>query len=104
MFVEGPRWRTLGYENVSKDWTDFIDSAITVKHCEWVDDLKARVTDGMGIVAGISELTVDINGVEKKIRFRGTSVFEKGNGRRLASTTRTLLATGRESLWDRRLA
>ena len=29
------------------------------------------------MVAGISELTVEIGGEERKIRFRGTFVFEK---------------------------
>lgn len=33
VFVEGPRWETLGYENVAKGWRDFIGSEIYVKKC-----------------------------------------------------------------------
>jgi ketosteroid isomerase-like protein len=77
VFVEGPRWRTIGYENVAKGWRDFADSKITVKDCNWVECLESRAAGGMGFVAGISELNVEIEGKEQIIRFRGTFIFEK---------------------------
>lgn len=77
VFVEGPRWRTLGFSMVSKGWTDFMDSAIKVEKAEWVEDLRSHVEGGMGFVAGVSELTVEIAGRVQKIRFRGTFVFRQ---------------------------
>lgn len=79
VFVEGPRWATRGFENVSKGWRDFCDSAISLKKCEWVENLVSNVIGAMGFVAGIVELTVDIKGKTKVIRFRGTFVFQKIN-------------------------
>ena len=77
VFVEGPRWATHGFENVAKGWRDFCDSAISLKRCEWVENLFSKTVGEMGIVAGIVELTVEIKGETKTIRFRGTFVFEQ---------------------------
>lgn len=77
VFVEGPRWATLGFGNVAKGWRDFCGSAINMKSCEWVENLRSKVVGKMGFVAGIAELNVEINGVLKTIRFRGTFVLEE---------------------------
>lgn len=79
VFVEGPRWRTLGYKMVEKGWTDFMSSSINVTRAEWIDDLRSRVVGDMGFVAGINELTVNIGGKEQTIKFRGTFVFQKNS-------------------------
>jgi ketosteroid isomerase-like protein len=76
VFVEGPRWATVGFENVSKGWRDFVGSAISMKSCEWVENLTSKVVGKMGFVAGIVELTVEIGGETKTIRYRGTFVLE----------------------------
>jgi ketosteroid isomerase-like protein len=76
VFVEGPRWATLSFERVSKGWRDFVDTAIFVKSCEWVENLESKVVGEMGFVGGIVEMKVDINGELKTIRFRGTFVFQ----------------------------
>lgn len=77
VFVEGPRWATHGFKNVSKGWRDFVDSAISVKKCLWAESVRIKETENSGFVAGVTELHVDINGDLKIIRFRGTFVFEK---------------------------
>ena len=77
VFVEGPRWQTLGYENVKRGWTDFVDAPITVIGCEWIEHLRSKITGKMGFVAGITELDLAINGEPKTIRFRGTFIFEQ---------------------------
>ena len=48
-----------------------------MKSCEWVENLRSKVVGKMGFVAGIAELNVEINGVLKTIRFRGTFVLEE---------------------------
>ncbi len=77
VFVEGPRWSTVGYENVSKGWRDFVGSDIELQKCEWVENLTSKVGGDMGFVAGIVELQVKIKNELKTIRFRGTFVFER---------------------------
>lgn len=77
VFVEGPRWVTLSFEKVSKGWRDFVDSAISVKSCEWAESLESHVFTDSGMVAGIVEMKVEINSEVKTIRFRGTFVFQK---------------------------
>lgn len=77
VFVEGPRWATLDFENVAKGWRDFCDSAINVKNCIWTESLQAKVVGKMGFVAGITELELEINGAQKTIRFRGTFILQE---------------------------
>jgi ketosteroid isomerase-like protein len=77
VFVEGPRWVTVGFENVAKGWRDFCASEITMIECAWVDALCSKTVGTMGFVGGIVELTVSIKGEIKTIRFRGTFVFEE---------------------------
>ncbi|MFN3330574.1 MAG: YybH family protein, partial [Pyrinomonadaceae bacterium] len=77
VFVEGPRWATFGYEMVVKGWRDFCSSAIKLKDCSWVEGLRTEMHESMGFVAGIVELDVEIEGVSRKIRFRGTFVLRK---------------------------
>jgi len=77
IFVEGPRWVTLGYEKVEKGWRDFVDTAIVVKDCNWVEFLESSVSEKSGFVAGIVEMNLEINGQPKIIKYRGTFVFEK---------------------------
>ena len=79
VFVEGPRWATLGYENVAKGWRDFINSEIALKQCDWVENLQSKIIGEVGFVGGIVELQVRIKEQTMIIRFRGTFVFEKSS-------------------------
>jgi ketosteroid isomerase-like protein len=76
IFVEGPRWTTVSFERVEKGWRDFVDSPISVKSCEWIENLYSKVVDEMGFVGGVVEMKVEINGEPKTIQFRGTFVFQ----------------------------
>ena len=77
VFVEGPRWATLGYNNVAKGWRDFVDSGIVSKNCEWIEFLQAKESGNLGFVAGIVEMNLEINGEPKTIKFRGTFILER---------------------------
>lgn len=77
VFVEGPRWATIGFENVSRGWRDFVDAPMSVKSCEWIDNLQSKTVGEMGFVAGIVELKVEIRGVLKTVRFRGSFVMQQ---------------------------
>lgn len=75
VFVEGPRWATVGYENVAKGWTDFCDSPISLEKIEWVEGPRSEISGNIGWIGGQVELTVNIKGETKTIRFRGTFVM-----------------------------
>ena len=77
VFVEGPRWQTLGYANVARGWRDFVDSEIVVKSCGWVENPHVKAVGKMGFVAGITELQVEVKGETKAIKMRGTFVLEE---------------------------
>jgi ketosteroid isomerase-like protein len=77
VFVEGPRWQTLGYDNVKRGWTDFVNSPILMIGCEWSEHLRSHIVGKMGFVAGIAELDLVINGEPKKVKLRGTFIFEQ---------------------------
>lgn len=78
VFVEGPRWVTHGFNMVSKGWRDFNDSSILVESCEWIEfEPMAKVIGDCGVIAGIVEMNVNIGGVKKNIKFRGTFVLQK---------------------------
>ena len=75
VFVEGPRWSTVGYERIAKGWRDFCDSPIAVEKVEWIEGPRSEISGDMGWIGGQVELTVNINGQTKAIRFRGTFVM-----------------------------
>ena len=77
VFVEGPRWSTLGFEKISTGWNGYGDSPIKVKKIQFVEGPKGRVTEKMAWIGHIINMTVDINGEKKEIRFRGTFVIGK---------------------------
>jgi ketosteroid isomerase-like protein len=79
VFVEGPRWQTLGFENVKRGWKDFVDSPIDMIGCKWAEHLRFGVTAEMGFVAGVAELDLNINGDRKIILFRGSFIFQKND-------------------------
>ncbi len=78
VFVEGPRWVTYGFENVSKGWRDFVDSPISMQSCEWIEkEPMAKTIGDCGVIAGIVKLKVKIGEELKTIKFRGTFVLQK---------------------------
>ncbi|MCS6873154.1 MAG: nuclear transport factor 2 family protein [Pyrinomonadaceae bacterium] len=81
VFVEGPRWATLGYEAVAKGWRDYCISSINLKRCEWVEVLKGQENGDIGFLAGIVDVEAEINGELRKIRFRGTFVLKNEGDR-----------------------
>jgi len=77
VFVEGPRWSTLGFKKISTGWNGYVDSPIKVKDIRFVEGPHGRVSGDMAWIGHIIEMTVTVNGEEKEIRFRGTFVIGK---------------------------
>ena len=77
VFVEGPRYSTLGHSNISKGWQDFCDSALTLEKIEWVEGPFAEESGNLAWVAGMVLLTVAVNRQMIQRTFRATFVLEK---------------------------
>ena len=77
VFVEGPRWATLGFKNIAAGWRAFVDAPLAVESCRYVETPISQVSGEMGWIAGIVELTVRVRDQLKAVRFRGTFVFAR---------------------------
>jgi ketosteroid isomerase-like protein len=77
VFVEGPRWSTIGYENIAKGWAGYVNSPIRLQKIEFVEGPLFKEYEMMGWIGFICELTVEIKGKVFPARFRGTFVCEK---------------------------
>lgn len=59
VFVEGPRWQTVGHEAVARGWRDFCSSGMSVKAIEltdgpWIHGVEGNATGKPGDIACIS--------------------------------------------------
>ncbi len=75
--LEGPRYTTLGYENIAKGWTDFCASALHLKSIEWIEGPFEETSADMSWVGGQMILTISINEKMFSVQFRGTFVLRK---------------------------
>lgn len=77
VFVEGPRYSTIGYTNISKGWRDFCNSELNLEKIEWVEGPFTEEAGHLAWVAGIVLLTVSVNGQTMQRKFRATFVLQK---------------------------
>jgi ketosteroid isomerase-like protein len=77
VFVEGPRWETKGYDNIATGWRAFVDAPLSVVACEYVEPPHYQVSGAMAWVGGLVELTVKVRAETKRVRFRGTYIFQR---------------------------
>ena len=79
VFVEGPRWSTIGIDRIERGWNAYIDTALSVQAVRYVEGpfSGASSSDDLAWIAGIVELDVSISETIKTIRFRSTFVFRK---------------------------
>jgi ketosteroid isomerase-like protein len=76
VFVEGPRWSTIGFERVSTGWRAFHDAPLSVTAVEWIEGPFFQATEQLAWIAGITELHVQVGDEHKAVRFRGTFVLQ----------------------------
>ncbi len=78
VFVEGPRWSTVGHDAVATGWRAFCAAAMSVRAIDWVEGPRAGVTGEMAWVAGVVDLSVAFaDGGQRTVRLRGTHVLER---------------------------
>lgn len=78
--LEGPRWTTIGHEQIAAGWKAFVDSKITLKSCEWTEGPFEHVAGSMGWIAGIVRMELEISGKPKTVGLRGTFVVSRADG------------------------
>lgn len=77
VFVEGPRYATLGYDAITKGWQDFCNSALSLHSIEWIEGPFMEVDEKMGYISGQIILTVEVKGEKFSVQFRATFVMLK---------------------------
>ena len=77
VFVEGPRYSTIGYGNIFKGWQDFCNSGLTLQKIEWVEGPFTEESGDLAWVAGLVLLTVAVNSQIIQRTFRATFVLRK---------------------------
>jgi ketosteroid isomerase-like protein len=77
VFVEGPRYSTIGYTNIAKGWQDFCDSLLKLENIEWVEGPFTEESEHLAWVAGMVQLTVAVKGQVIQRTFRATFVLQK---------------------------
>jgi ketosteroid isomerase-like protein len=81
VFLEGPRSKTVGWENVRTGWEHYLASRISVQRIVWGDDLQVRDYGHSGWVAATNKITVAIgDGPPKTLEMRSTWLLEKRDG------------------------
>lgn len=76
VILEGPRYSTLGFPKIIKGWGDFTNSPITLLSIVWVEGPFEEIEHEMAWVAGITDITISVNGKEFTTRFRCSFVMK----------------------------
>lgn len=77
VFVEGPRYSTIGYTNIATGWQDFCDSALKLENIEWVEGPFTEECEQVAWVAGIVLITVAVKDKLSQQKFRATFILQK---------------------------
>ncbi len=77
VFVEGPRYSTIGYSNICKGWQDFCDAELKLEKIEWVEGPFNEESGHLAWVGGMVLLTVAVKGQLIQRTFRATYVLQK---------------------------
>lgn len=77
VFIEGPRWETVGKEAIAQGWRAFADSPAMVTGHSWISGPNIRQDGDLAILNGIVELHRD----EEATRLRITWVLTRAEDR-----------------------
>ena len=80
VILEGPRYSTTGISKIMKGWKDFCNSTIQMSGYKWIEGPQEEITEHMGWIGGITDLSISVDGKEFTNRFRITFVMLPYNG------------------------
>jgi len=78
VFLEGPRWSSRTYTNVSAGWTAWYGADLEIYDHEWVEGPAEITVGNISSLQGIINLHTKSPVQEKILKFRGTWVFRLG--------------------------
>jgi ketosteroid isomerase-like protein len=81
VFVEGPRWLTVGYDAVARGWRAFGDAPIRLTGVEVVEGPFVEVGGDLAVVSQIVDITSTAEGAERQLRMRMTHGLRREGGR-----------------------
>ncbi|MBX7219280.1 MAG: nuclear transport factor 2 family protein [Blastocatellia bacterium] len=77
VFLEGPRWATLGQTNIAAGWKAFLTSKMTLLSCQWKEAPLEEIAGEMGWIGGIVHMELKIGEQPKSLDLRGTFVVRR---------------------------
>jgi ketosteroid isomerase-like protein len=75
VFVEGPRWSTLGFQHIANGWRAFVAAPLTIQSCQWSEGPLNQTIGNIAWLAGIVELVVQVHEQIKALRLRSTFIL-----------------------------
>ncbi len=77
VFLEGPRWSTIGHDRIATGWRAFVDAPLSLRSVRWVEGPYSATDGPLGWIAGIVDLDVEAGGQVKQVRLRGSFVMKR---------------------------
>ncbi|MFQ3633447.1 YybH family protein [Roseiflexus sp.] len=79
VFVEGPRWSTLGYDQIAAGWRAFLCSPIQVHRWEWCEGPFVETWQESAVVAGLLNLETMVGSSSRTLRVRASFVLQRND-------------------------
>ena len=78
VFLEGPRWSSRTYTNVSKGWSAWFHADLEITKHEWIEGPEEITAGELTTLQGIIDLHTHSPAQTKILKVRGTWVLRKG--------------------------
>ncbi len=79
VFVEGPRWSTLGYDQIAAGWQAFLRSPIQVHHWQWCEGPVVETWSESAMIAGLLSLETMVGSSPRILRVRASFVLQRND-------------------------
>ena len=80
VILEGPRLSNRGFDNISRGWIDFCDSALRLAGIDWTEGPYERRGTDLAWVAGVIRMRVTLRERTFERIFRASFVLARGVG------------------------
>lgn len=77
VFVEGPRWSTLGYEQISAGWRAYLSSPIRITRWQWSEGPFSETWGDSAVIAGLIEIHARVSETTRTLRLRASFVLHR---------------------------
>ncbi len=77
VFLEGPRWSSQTFTEVSRGWTAWFHADLKIIAHEWIEGPEEITVEGLTSLQGILDLHTESPAQKKTLKVRGTWVLRK---------------------------